>query len=452
MPSEGSGFRGQFALGLVWRMVLLLAMLAAFAASLAAPNLGAARIIAAALVAAAAVALWNYIQRTNHEVARFIDAIRFGDMSASFARPEAGSGFEALGNALDSGIRVLRDERSRMADESRFYQAIVDDLPIALLLIDPEERVEPVGKTARRMFGALAGVRVDDYAQFGAGFAQCLRGLQPGQRQLVTMTLEGGQTQRVLLRVAAVHRLGGSHRVITVQPIQEALNAVEIATQSDLVRVLTHEIMNSMTPVTSLARTAADLMADADTGNDETIADARAAVETLARRADGVMHFVESYRQISRTPQVNRQVFVAVSFADELKRLFQADWPPARIGFDVAVEPESMMLDADPDLLAQVLINLLRNGAEAAEANGYEPRAALRFAAVRGGGATILVEDNGPGIPEAKRSEVFLPFFTTKAKGTGVGLSLARQIVLAHDGTISIEQSELGGARFRIII
>jgi nitrogen fixation/metabolism regulation signal transduction histidine kinase len=446
------GFKSQFALGLAWRMLLLLAMLAAFAASLANPDLGAARIIAFALVAAAAATLWSYVQRTNLEVARFIEAIRFGDMSASFARPDAGSGFEALGEALDTGIRALREERSRLADESRFYQAIVDDLPVALLLIDPEERVEPVGKTARRMFGALEGVRVGDYAQFGEGFAQCLRSLQPGSRQLVTMALESGQTQRVLLRVAAVHRLGGSHRVITVQPIQEALNAVEIATQSDLVRVLTHEIMNSMTPVTSLARTAADLMASADKGQDETIADARAAVETLARRAEGGLHFGQSYRQISRTPQVHRQVFVAASFADELGRLFQADWPARRVGFDLAVEPESMMLDADPDLLAQVLINLLRNGAEAAEAHTSEPRVALRFEAARGGGATILVEDNGPGIPEEKRSEVFLPFFTTKAKGTGVGLSLARQIVLAHDGTIGIEAAELGGARFRIIL
>ena len=446
------GFRGQFAFGLAWRMVVLLAMLAAFAASLANPDLGAARIIAAALVVAAAVTLWNYIQRTNLEVARFIEAIRFSDMSASFARPDAGSGFDALGEALDSGIRALREERSRLADESRFYQAIVDDLPIALLLIDPEERVEPVGKTARRMFGALEGVRIEDYAAFGESFAQHLRSLQPGRRQLATMTLENGQGQRVLLRAAAVHRLGGSHRVITVQPIQEALNAVEIATQSDLVRVLTHEIMNSMTPVTSLARTAANLMTEADKGADPNIADARAAVETLARRADGVMHFVESYRQISRTPQVHRQLFVAAPFAGELERLFRADWPADRIGFEMSVDPGSMMLDADPDLLAQVLINLLRNGAEAAEAHAPEPRVAVRFEAARGGGATIMVDDNGPGIAEEKRGEVFLPFFTTKLKGTGVGLSLARQIVLAHDGTIGIEESPLGGARFRIIL
>lgn len=452
MTSDALSFKGRFALGLLWRMLLLLATLAAFAGAMSNPDLGVARIIAAALILGTAVMLWHYIQRTNREVARFIEAIRFGDMSANFARPEEGSGFEALGEALDTGIRALREERSRMADESRFFQAIVDDLPVALLVIDPGERVEPVGKTARRMFGAQEGIRIGDYAQFGEPFAQGLRALQPGSLQLVTMSLESGQTQRVLLRAAAVHRLGGSHRVITVQPVQEALNAVEIATQSDLVRVLTHEIMNSMTPVTSLARTAADLMAGADTGADETIADARAAVETLARRADGVMHFVESYRQISRTPQVHRQVFAAAPFAGEFKRLFQADRPAGRIGFGLGVTPESMMIDADPDLLAQVLINLLRNGAEAAESHAAEPRVQLTFRAERGGGATILVEDNGPGVPEEKRGEVFLPFFTTKAKGTGVGLSLARQIVLAHDGTIGIDDSQLGGARFRIIL
>ena len=445
-------FRGRFALGLAWRMAVLLVLLAALAASFYHLDFAAVRIVLALLVAAAATGLWTFIQRTNREVARFIESIRFGDMSANFKRPSAGSGFDALGEALDSGIRALREERGRMADESRFYQAIVDDLPIALLLIDSEERVEPVGKTARRMFGALEGIRIADYAQFGESFAQCLRSLQPGSRQLTTLTLDNGQAQRALIRAATVHRLGGSHRVITVQPIQDALNAVEIATQSDLVRVLTHEIMNSMTPVTSLARTAADLMAEVDKGGDETIADAHAAVETLARRADGVMHFVQSYRQISRTPQVNRQVFVAAPFAAELQRLFQADWPADRAAFEIAVEPDTMMLDADPDLLAQLLINLMRNGAEAAEGVGTEPRIRLGFEATRGSGAAILVEDNGPGIPEDKHAEVFLPFFTTKAKGTGVGLSLARQIVLAHDGTIGIDDSPLGGARFRIIL
>jgi signal transduction histidine kinase len=241
-------------------------------------------------------------------------------------------------------------------------------------------------------------------------------------------------------------------RVIAVQPIQGELNAVEIAAQSDLVRVLTHEIMNSITPVTSLAQTAAALMKDVDKGADPIVADARAAVETLARRADGVMHFVESYRQISRTPDVRRRLFEVLPWARELESLFRAGDVPPGVALAVEVTPEGLTLDADPDLLCQVLINLLRNAAEAAAAFAQSPQVAMRFQRMAHGRVQIEVSDSGPGVPESLRQDVFLPFFTTKAKGTGVGLSLARQIVLAHRGSIALAESESGGALFRILI
>jgi len=249
-----------------------------------------------------------------------------------------------------------------------------------------------------------------------------------------------------------VHRLGGMVRVVAVQPIQGELNAVEIAAQSDLVRVLTHEIMNSITPVTSLAQTAAALMKGLDKGADPIVADARAAVETLARRADGVMHFVESYRQISRTPEVRRRLFEVLPWARELESLFRAGDAPPGVALTVEVSPEGLTLDADPDLLCQVLINLLRNAAEAAAGHSASPSVIMRFQRMAHGRVQIEVSDNGPGVPESLRQDVFLPFFTTKAKGTGVGLSLARQIVLAHRGSIALAGSESGGALFRILI
>lgn len=445
------GFDRSFAVGLALRLALLIGALGATAAAFGTEGLVVARLVALALAAGAVWSLWRFVQRTNVEMARFVEAIRFGDLSASFARPGAGSGFEVLGAALDGGIRALREERARLSDESRFYQAIVDDLPVALLLVDPDGRIEPVGKVARRMFAAAPGVRIDDYRMFGDSFVAALETLAPGRRQLVQLET-GGTPQRAMLRAAAVHRLGGAHRVVSVQPIQDALNAVEVATQSDLIRVLTHEIMNSMTPVTSLARTAAGLMAHADGGDPAAIADARAAVETLARRADGVMHFVESYRQISRTPQIRRRQFAAGPFAAELARLFAADHPPDRIALAVDVAPAALTIDADPDLLAQVLINLLRNAADATDGHAEAPQVVLRMALGPAGGTLIEVEDNGPGVPEAQAREIFLPFYTTKAKGTGVGLSLARQVVLGHDGAISVGRGGLGGALFRILV
>jgi two-component system, NtrC family, nitrogen regulation sensor histidine kinase NtrY len=445
------GFRSRFVAGLAWRALLLLLALSVFAGSLAMEGLGVARILAAGLCAWSLYELWRYIQRTNMELARFLEAVRLGDLSQSFAHRADGSGFTEIGEALDQGIRSLRDERQRLTEASRFCEAVLDDAPAPLLTIDAEGRVELANKAARRLFVRHEGVRIEDFAVYGDAFAKSLAEDAVGRPRLVPLMV-AELPQTAMVSAASVHRLGGMVRVVAVQPIQGALNAVEIAAQSDLVRVLTHEIMNSMTPVTSLAHSAASLIAEADKGGDPAVSDARAAVETLARRADGVMHFVESYRQISRTPEVRRRVFEVLPWARELEALFRASDSSAGVGFSLSVAPDRLTLDADPDLLCQVLINLMRNGAEAAREHSEAPAVSLSFAAAAGGRVQIEVSDNGPGVPEALRQDVFLPFFTTKAQGTGVGLSLARQVVLAHRGSIGVEAGESGGALFRILL
>ena len=442
--------RRSFLLGLVWRVLLLLLTSFGFVYSLGVPGLGAARVLAGLICIGAIVGIWRYVQRTNLELARFVDAVRFGDLSQSFSHRGQGSGFGEFGDALEQGIRRLREERHRLSDSNRFYEAVLDDAPTALLTIDDEGRVELANKAARRMLVRHKGVRIDDFREYGNSFAKALKEVSVDSPKLVPLTLDT-VPQAAMVSAATVHRLGGLVRVVAVQPIQSELNAVELAAQSDIVRVLTHEIMNSMTPVTSLAHTAADLMAEADTG-DPAVADARAAVETLARRADGVMGFVESYRQISRTPEVRRRLFEVLPWARELEALFRATDAGRSVGFHLEVSPETLTIEVDSDLMCQVLLNLLKNGAEAAAAHAREPVLWMRFARTRGGRTQIEVGDNGPGIPESLQQDIFLPFFTTKAKGTGVGLSLARQVVLAHRGAISLDRSEAGGALFRIVV
>ncbi|ATP20711.1 MULTISPECIES: sensor histidine kinase [Sphingobium] len=445
------GFDRRFSIGLALRLIMAMACLAALAWALMTPDLGAVRILCAIGAAVSAMALWHHVRRANFELARFVEAIEFGDLQARFARPGSDSGFDQLGAALDRGIRKLRDDRVRLQEASRFYEALADDAPAALLTIAPDGRIEPVNKAARKLFNRHAGVRPDDYAPYGGHFAATLTALEPGRSQTMLIETDIGP-QRVLIRCASLTRLGGATRVIAVQVIQQALNAVEVAAQSDLIRVLTHEIMNSMTPVTSLARTASDLMAQADDGGDPLIADARAAVDTLARRADGVMHFVETYRTITRPPLVDRRLFAARPFADELAKLFAADADRASVHLDVRVSPADHRIDADPDLLAQVVINLLRNAADAAECHRDRPEVSLSIAAISAGRTRIEVADNGPGVPEALRHDIFLPFFTTKKTGSGIGLSLGRQVLLAHDGTIEIDSAPSGGALFRLTL
>ena len=443
-------FSRSFLAGLVSRVLLLILTSFGFVYSLGVEGLGAARVLAGLICIGAMVGLWRYVQRTNLELARFVDAVRFGDLSQSFTHRREGSGFGEFGDALEQGIRRLREERHRLSDDNRFYEAVLDDAPTALLTIDGEGRVELANKAARRLLVRHQGIRIEDFREYGTAFAKALVEVSVDTPKLVPVTLDT-VPQAAMVSAAVVHRLGGSVRVVAVQPIESELNAVELAAQSDIVRVLTHEIMNSMTPVTSLAHTAADLMAEADKG-DPAVADARAAVETLARRADGVMGFVESYRQISRAPVVRRRLFEVLPWAQELESLFRATDAGNSVVLTLEVQPQTLTIDVDPDLMCQVLLNLLKNGAEAAASHAAEPALSLRFTRTRTGRTQIEVGDNGPGVPESLQQDVFLPFFTTKAKGTGVGLSLARQVVLAHRGTISLDRSRAGGAQFRIVI
>jgi two-component system, NtrC family, nitrogen regulation sensor histidine kinase NtrY len=439
------GFDRRFTLGLIAWVGALVAALIACIAAFVTPELGAARIVAAALAAGMFAGLWHHIMRTNRIVARFLDALRFGDTAVRFDAG-AGSGFGQLGASLNAALARLRVEQERRADELRYLDALVDDLPIAVLTVDGAGHVALANKAARRLFAGETGTSPEDFARYGASFARLL-GNSDASDTLLLLNI-AGRAQRMLVRAASLERLGQRTRAVSVQPIQGTLDAVEMAAQTDLVRVLTHEILNSLTPVTSLAGTAADLLAEPDLPRDPRIADAHSAVATLARRAQGLGNFIEAYRAVARTPEIRRQQFAAEPWAEELSRLFAARAP--QVPLHVSVAPDRLALEGDPDLLAQVVINLLRN-AEQAVTEVAAPALSLRLFA-EGPATVIEVEDNGPGVPEALRQDVFLPFFTTRASGTGVGLNLARQIVVAHGGSIEVAAGASGGACFRIVL
>ncbi|MES2443259.1 MAG: ATP-binding protein [Pseudomonadota bacterium] len=433
-----------FTIQLLLRLLLVQVALIGFAWAVLQPGLGAGRVMAGLFAVGACYLLWAHVQRTNVEVSRFVDALRFGDYSVHFDRG-AGSGFEAMGQAFDAAIRKLREERRVANDELSFLEALMSDTPVPLITVTGEGRIDLANKAARRLFTEHQGLRPEDFLVYGATFAGRLDLEGPLREEVLILTLNG-RAKRAIVRSAALTRLGERARVVIVQPIQETLNAVEMAAQTDLVRVLTHEILNSLTPVTSLAATASTLLGQID---DPRLADARMAVATLERRAAGLARFIGSYRKVASEPQIERKRFEAEPFVTEMARLFAAEWPD--VALDVTLRPGELTIDADPDLIAQALINLLRNAAEAA-AHSKEPRVALTIDRLASGELSIAIGDNGPGVPETLRRDIFLPFFTTRAEGTGVGLNLVRQIVFAHGGTIEISEDALGGARFEILL
>jgi len=435
------GFDRRFTLVLAGWVAVLLATLFASIAAFNAPGLGAARIVALVLVAGALAGLWRHIQRTNIMLARFVEALRHGDFAARFDH-RGGPSFAALATALDAAMQQLQAEGENTAHDLRYRDALIDDMPVALLTVDPAAGVTLTNRAARRLFTAHSGIRPEDFATYGATFAARLAEDRENARELVMLDLPGGP-QRAILRIATLHRLGTPIRAITVQPVQGTLDAVEMAAQTDLVRVLTHELLNSLTPVTSLAHTAADAL-EAEPSDQST---ARTAMGILSRRIASLHRFVQSYRSVANVPMVRLQDFAVDTFANELVRVVGIEWPGA--SFQTDIDP-AVTLRADPDLLAQALINLLRNAAQAADATSDDPRVILRLARDNAGGVIITISDNGAGVPEPLRREIFLPFYTTRAEGTGIGLNLVRQIVVAHGWSIDIRRSEAGGAEFLI--
>ncbi|GAA4722287.1 PAS domain-containing protein [Sphingomonas lutea] len=440
-------FRHRFEFGLGWRTLALMAALWLLSLSMSAPDLRAGRIVALIIAAIAVASLWSYIRRTNFIVSRFVESVRFEDFSQRFSDP-SGGGFDVLGDTLDRAIKALQARNVEAAAEARYLAAIVDDSPSALLTIDPDGRVEMLNKAARELFARQPIHRAADLETLGPELAAAAR-LPVGTRKITRLMLDG-VPQKAILASAQVARLDEPVTILSILPVQSELGALEVAAQADLVRVLTHEIMNSLTPVTSLARTGAEMVAAAEKSGGS-LADAKVATETVARRAEGILKFVESYREFSQSPDVNRRLFKAQSWGEELLRLATANAGDRPVEARLKVEPKSLALNADPELLAQAVLNLLRNAIRAT-GDVAGPVVTLRMAREPTGNYRIEVSDNGPGIPPGRREDIFLPFYTTHKGGSGVGLSFARQVALAHGGSIAALEAPEGGANIRMVI
>jgi signal transduction histidine kinase len=218
--------------------------------------------------------------------------------------------------------------------------------------------------------------------------------------------------------------------------------------------------MNSITPVASLAKTAVDLVEDAAsqvTDNPEVVeelADVKDAVNTVARRSDSLMQFVSSYRRLTRLPPPQKSLTKLQEVFDQVSTVATQDWEEKSITLHSHIEPSELDVTADRDMIEQMLINLLQNAAQALEAHPSKDSAGaevwLSAHINRRGRVVIEVADNGPGIPAELAQKIFVPFFTTKREGSGVGLALTRQIMIAHGGAVSLSDREGGGAKFSL--
>ena len=437
---------------LLLRAGVMLGLLAGLAYLIISTGFVAVTLVVGALALLQAGLVVRYIGRTNRELARFLSAIRYDDTAQSFSVGSLGPSFRELGQELEQAMRRFRD--ARLADESRrrYLEALVDQVPVALLAVHDDGAVELLNNAARRLLNASSKTRVEALDAYGAGFRRDIAQSRPGGRTLTRTELDGLQ-RHLILSTTQIIVGGSSQRLTSLQDIQTELDSNELSAWQDMVRVISHEIMNSLTPIASLARTADEIVAELEqrqpAGAQELTADLRDAVQTLARRSDGLLRFVTGYRQLSQMPPPAMRPVSLREYFRRLEKLLEPEWSGRGIVLHMREPSEGVHIVADEGLLDQAMINLLRNAADAAAA-GAEPQVWLTGGLSERGRPVIEIADNGPGFADEIKDKIFLPFFTTKADGSGIGLALARQVMLIHSGAITASERSGGGALFRL--
>jgi len=331
---------------------------------------------------------------------------------------------------------------------------VVQHLGVALITYKTDGEVELMNTAARRLLRTGPIRHVDALERVSGDLAEALHALDSGEQAMVRVE-EEDRTLQLAVRVSRFQLQGEPHALASIQNLRNELEEKEMEAWQQLTSVLTHEIMNSVAPISSLASTASrrlEVPGDNGTISADEATDAREAVETIERRSEGLINFVDAYRSFTDIPSPEFEVLDARDVLDNVQSLLRAQSEAQDLNVTISVEPPDLTLTADPDLLDQLLINLALNALQAIEEDPdtEQGRIAFRASVDRRSRPVIRVEDNGPGIPEDVQEKIFVPFFTTKEDGSGIGLSLSRQIMRLHSGQLSVRSTEGDGTVFTL--
>ncbi len=388
----------------------------------------------AGLALVLAVLATHLLATTQYYATVFLLALAMLALMFSAAQTLLGGRSAADTLAVNRTIARLQAGQKQAARTQDHLQALLDTVSAALLVLRPDGRALAANRAAQLL---LRGVEAElaAAAVIGAEAAREITALAPGARAITR--LAGGQ--QMLVSVAHFASEGENSRLVSLQAVVGELDAVQLKAWQDMSRVLSHEIMNSLTPIASLSESLSGLLR-AEGANRDSVE----ASDTIARRSLGLVSFVGRYRQMAALPEPALQTIALQPFADEIHTLMQQRLDGVRYTSTI----EAAFVRADPDLLSQAVINLLHNAADAV-AGRADPAIALTCTRQENE-VVISISDNGGGVAEAIAEDIFVPFFTTKTQGSGIGLSIVRQIALKHGGRVWVSRNPAGGARFQI--
>lgn len=396
--------------------------------------------------------LIEYLDRSNENIASFLNSIRFDDFSYSFKTQSDDPVVQRLHRELNEAMQKLRGARRERDSEFQFFKNIVMHVGIGLIIFRENGQIEIFNSAARRLLKMSRAENIDDIKEVSESLVGVFKKLKTGGRELFRLRIGDDIVQ---LSVYAIElTLRGEHvKLISLQNIQSELEEKEMEAWQNLVRVLTHEIMNSVTPISSLAGIVEDELKQ-HLESEQTVALARDQLEdihlslqTISKRSEGLIHFVKEFRSLTSIPKPKLGVIRVKSLLEELCMLHRKELMEKGIRLDISVYPEDLTLSGDKNMIEQVVINLLKNAIQAFE-DGENKQISLKAFLGEKSRPAISIRDNGTGIDPEALEKIFIPFYTTKKSGSGIGLSLSRQIMRQHGGTLTVKSTVGKGTEF----
>ncbi len=386
--------------------------------------------------------LFALVNKTNRDLTNFLMSIRFDDYETTYSQKNDGSEGDktSLYNAFNLITGKFRDIRSEKEAQHQFLLALVEQVDTGLICFDDQGRTILMNDALQKLIHKSYLPSIESLKKVNVKLYETLLNYVPGTRKLLKI-----QVQNDLLQLTIIGTVLKSNdqtlNLFSFHNINTELDVQEMQSWEKLIRILTHEIMNSVTPVVSLAATT-DVMLHEATGLEEsTRNDIHQAIKTIQKRSELLLDFTRKYRELTRIPVPEIADFDIKELFERLIVLHTAEINEKKISVVKRFPSYKTIIKGDESMLEQAFINLIKNSLQALDGH-QDPRLEINL---RKEGATIIIQiaDNGDGIEETMLDQIFVPFFTTKEGGSGIGLSLGRQIILLHDGSINVN-SQLG--------
>ena len=387
-------------------------------------------------LSSAVTRLIRYQNNTIKGLRRFVDSIRFEEFNISF-RNSVNKGLDAeIGKSLDAAITVLNEKAQQKNARLNFNELLLNRIDFSIIVADKSDRVIWINKAAVNLVGRIKDLR--ELTTFSAELYETISNISSRETKIVKFS-DDRKNEGVAVSVVFAIIRKDDIRIISLKNIQSVINETESEAWKKLVSIMRHEIMNSMAPIISLSETFSDLEIEYEP---ETI---NKTMRTIYRRSKGLVEFVQNYRSITNIPKPYIANFKITEMLDDIVSLMNAQ----DIKFDYTVIPDNLIIKADRIQIEQVLINLIKNASEALVST-KPPVITVSAGLDNNQRPLISVSDNGVGILPEVQERIFIPFFTTKKNGSGIGLSICKQIIHAHGGNLLVTSTLDEGSCFTI--